>query len=443
MIAEEPRVRLWRVPLYPTWFISDTAKELADALMYFAVPLIALIVTDSPIQAGIIGAVGAIIGIVLILGGGVLADRHDRPRLMLLGAVIGIALTGGFALLDLADALTFTGLLALSALLAARNGLFDVAGEAALKDVVPDAAMGRAQASNQGRGAVIGLVGGPLGGILLAVGGWLVALVAAACHLVGAVTAWMLRRARIRRGSESSAQATPNGGSASDATSASPTSGSTALTEIREGFVWLLARADLRGVMWIALIVNLGFNAAVTTIIYSLQQAGHSTVVIGLMSAAIGVFMLAGALIAPLLITRIGGGIIVSASLTISMLGTAALPFVESVPGVLAVVGGSLLLVPALNSALLGYFMVAVPTAIIGRANSAVRVLTQAALPLAPLIAGFGLAWLGRPGTLVFCATLTAIAVALAVGNKALRALPIESRWAEHAKQYEVVVRET
>jgi len=85
----------------------------------------------------------------------------------------------------------------------------------------------------------------------------------------------------------------------------------------------------------------------------------------------------------------------------------------------------------------MGYFMVATPTHLLGRANSAAGVLGMGALPLAPLIAGFGLSWLGREWTLLICAGLCLVAVALALGNRALRALPVESQWAAHAKQYE------
>lgn len=426
MTLEIQSIRLWRVPMYPTWFVSDAAKELANALLYFAVPLIALIVTGSPIQAGIVGAVGSVVGLTFTLGGGVLADRHRRSTMMLVGALLGILLTGSFALLDLMDALTFAGLVALNALLAMRSGLFDMAGEVALKEIVPDAAMGRAQAANQARGASIGLIAGPLGGMLLAVGGWLVALVALFCHLVGFVAAWMLRTsiADGRGGPAEGGASVPHG---------------SALIEIRDGFTWLFARADLRGVMWIALIINLGFNGAVTTTIYALQQSGHPLAVIGLVSTALGGFTLLGAVLAPPLVSRVGGGFILIASLVASTVGTAALPFVESVPAILAVIGASVLFVPALNSALMGYFMVAVPTEILGRANSALRMLVMGAGPLVPLIAGFGLTWIGRERTILVCAVLCLVAGALAVGNKALRALPVESRWAEHARQYETL----
>ncbi|NKF33007.1 MFS transporter, partial [Pseudomonas sp. BGM005] len=94
-------------------------------------------------QAGIIGGAGMVARLVFTLAGGILADRHPRIALMLLGSLLGILLSGAFTLLALADALTFSTLLAANVLLAARSGLFDVAGESALKELVPDDAMGR------------------------------------------------------------------------------------------------------------------------------------------------------------------------------------------------------------------------------------------------------------------------------------------------------------
>ncbi|WP_300268221.1 hypothetical protein [Microbacterium sp.] len=171
--------RLTRNSRYIAWLVSDTAKGLAGALFGFAIPLIVLFVTDDPAQAGIIGAVGMTVRTLTTLIGGVLADRHQRILMMALGSAIGTVLAAGFMLLALGDALTFATLLIAEVLLAARTGLFDMAGESALKEIVPDDAMGRAQAANQGRNAVLDLAGGPLGGVLLAVGAWLIGAVMA------------------------------------------------------------------------------------------------------------------------------------------------------------------------------------------------------------------------------------------------------------------------
>lgn len=457
--------RLWRNARYLTWLVSDTSKGLSAALFGFAIPLLALIVTNDPAQAGIIGGAGMVARLVFTLAGGILADRHPRIVLMLLGSLLGILLSGAFTVLASTDALTFGTLLAANVLLAARSGLFDVAGESALKELVPDDAMGRAQAANQGRDAALQLAGGPLGGLLLGAGGWLVGVAMTVCHVVAAVTAGMLRgtgspMAAAQNGDEDAAAERVTDGPAVDARDglgfptelsaeaaavaapavAAPASAPAktgAWAELREGFSWLLSRPDLGGVLLIITIINLGFTAAITTTIYALQQAGYSELLIGSLSAAVGAVMLVGAIVAPMLVPRFRAGVLAISGLSVAALGSAALATVTEPWAIVVVLGASVLLLPALNAGMMGYFMVATPTELLGRANSAAGVLGMGALPLAPLIAGFGLTWIGREATILVCAALCLVAVALALGNRALRALPVESRWAEHAKQYE------
>lgn len=427
--------RLWRNTRYLTWLVSDTSKGLAATLFAFAIPLLALVVTDDPAQAGIIGGAGMVARLILTLAGGILADRHRRILLMLIGSLIGILLAGAFTVLALADALTFGTLLAANVLLAARSGLFDVAGESAIKEIVPDEAMGRAQAANQGRDAALQLAGGPLGGLLLGVGGWLVGVVMTLCHAVAAVTAWMLQREARRRGIVDTGADADTGANADTATAPARTS---AWAEMREAFAWLFSRPDLGGVLIIITIINLGFNAAITTVMYALQQAGYSELLIGSLGAGVGAVMLAGAVVAPLLVPRIRTGVLAIAGLAGGAIGTVVLAMVTEPWAIVIVLGASVVLLPALNAGMMGYFMVATPTELLGRANSAAGVMGMGAMPLAPLIAGFGLTWIGREWTILVCAALCIVAVALALGNRALRALPVESRWAEHAKQYEV-----
>jgi Na+/melibiose symporter-like transporter len=422
--------RMWRNARYLTWLVSDTSKGLASALFGFAIPLLALIITNDPAQAGIIGGAGMVARLLMTLAGGVLADRHRRILLMLLGSMIGVVLAGAFTLLALGDALTFTTLLVIDVLLAARSGLFDVAGESALKELVPDEAMGRAQAANQGRDAALQLAGGPLGGLLLGVGGWLVGAVMTLCHAIAAVTAWVLGRGARRVGIVDT-------GAEEDTPDPAPAVRPNAWAELREGFRWLLSRPDLGGVLLIVTIINLGFNAAITTVVYALQQEGHSELVIGTLSAAIGGVMLVGAACAPLLVPRAKAGVIVIAGLSVAAVGAVVLTTVTEPWAIGVVLGASVLLLPALNAGMMGYFMVATPTELLGRANSAAGVLGMGAMPLAPLIAGFGLTWLGREWTILLCAGLCLVAAALALGNKALRGLPVESQWAAHARQYE------
>ncbi|MFB7249331.1 MFS transporter [Microbacterium sp. NPDC056234] len=448
---------------YITWLISDTAKGLASALFGFAIPLIALIVTNDPAQAGIISAVGMTIRTVTTVFGGVLADRHNRIVMMIIGSAAGAVLAGAFTALALTDALTFATLLLIDVALAARAGLFDVAGESALKEIVPDDAMGRAQAANQGRDAVLQLAGGPLGGVLLAAGAWLVGAAMAMFQLIAMVTAWMLRRMtsgdgpripdasrvsllpapghaaddRDRPGfgtPETDAAASDVGLMAAAVTVGRPN----ALREVVEGFRWLFSRPDLRGVLFVATIVNLGFSTAMTTVIYALQQSGHSTITIGLLATAGGVAMLIGALIAPLLVSRMRASVVIIGGLAVATIGVFGMIPAQQPWALMIVLGVTVFFIPAVNAALMGYFMVATPTELLGRANSASAVLGMGAMPLAPLIAGFGLAAIGRENTLIAASVLCAISVLLAVANRGLRALPAEAGWTAHAKQFEI-----
>lgn len=426
---------IWSNPRYVLWLISDTAKGLGTSLFAFAIPLVALFVTDSPAQAGIIGGVGMAVRLVMTLFGGVLADRHSRIVMMMLGAGIAAALSLGFTVLALADALTFATLLLVEVLLAARSGAFEPASESAIKEIVPDEMMGRAQAANQGRDAALQLAGGPLGGLLLAVGAWLVGAVMTAAYTAAALTAWMLRG----RMSQPAHFASDGEIAAEPATATAPSAlRPNALREMREGFTWLFARPDLGGVLAIITIVNLGFNAGSTTVIYALQQNGHSELTIGLISAAIGTVMLIGALFAPRIVARVGAGVLTIAGLCVAAAGVLALSTVHEPWAIALVFGAAVFLLPALNAGLMGYFMVATPTHLLGRANSAAGVLGMGAMPLAPLIAGFGLTLAGRTPTILFCGAFCLVAVLLAVVNRPLRSLPAEAGWAAHARQFEV-----
>ena len=444
-LAPHPH-RLSRNTAYVLWLISDTTRGLAGGLFAFALPLLTLIVTDDPLQAGVMGAVAAVVRTVSTLYGGVVADRHPRVRLMILGSVIGVVLSAAFTALALTGSLTFAALLIVTALLAVRGGIFDVAGESAIKQIVPDGAMGRAQAANQARDAVLQLAGGPLGGALLTVGGWLVGSVMAVMHLIAAVTAALLQR----RITDTPATATVTDTDATpadvvDATTADiaqPVASApakpktTAATEMREGFRWLLARADLRAALFIATVINLGFNAGLTTVVFALQQSGHSPASIGWVATGSGAAMLAGALIAPMLVPRLRAGVLSIAGLTAATLGVVMLSVVEDVWAITGVLAASVLLLPAVNAALLGYFMVAVPTELLGRANSASMVLSMGAMPLGPLLAGFGLTWIGREGTLIVCAAICAIAAAMAAASRGLRSIPTEAGWSSHAARF-------
>lgn len=414
-MSTNPKAGVWRGG-YPLWLASDTAFELSSALIGFAIPLLALMVTDSPALAGIIGGVGIAVRVVCSLIGGVLADRHSRVALMLLGAIAGLGLALVFTALTLTQWLSFGTLLALNVAFAVRNGLFDAPTQAALKDVVAETAMGRAQAANQGRDALIGLGGAPLGGVLLGLGASVIGAFVVLCQSIAIATAFLLR-GRVPAHSPQAREASAS-----------------FWGELREGFSWVFSRPDLRGALVVSTLINLGFNAALTTVIYSMQQSGETPATIGLVSGGLGVGMLAGAAIAPALVARVPAGWLGIGGLTLVTLATALLPLVTGPLTIAVVLAIGIAGAPALNAGFLGYFMVATPSRLIGRATSALTVFAAGAMPLAPLVAGFGLSLAGRGATLLLAAAITAAALLLAVFTPSLRRIPAEAGWVAHAE---------
>lgn len=405
------KTRLW-TGRYATWLVSDTTIDLSSALAGFAVPLLALIVTGDPVQAGVIGAIGMAVRLVASLVGGVLADRHSRVRMMLVGALIGMAITGLFVWIT-TGWLTFGTLLAVSVALSARNGLFGSANQAALKDLVPARALGRAQAANQGRDAVLSLSAAPLGGVLLGIGAPVLGAVMLLCQSIAAATSAVLTRWALPRVPVAARKRF--------------------FSELREGFAFVFSRPDLRGTLFVPTLVNLGFNAAVSTVIYSLQQTGAQPAVIGLVSGGLGAGMLAGATLAPFLVTRVPAGRLTIIGLALLAGATIALPWITHPLGIAVAMAVSIAGAPALNAGLMGYFMVATPPELVGRASGAMMVFVAGAMPAAPLIAGLGLGLLGRGWTLAIAAGICVVAVLVAVGSKALRSLPAEAGWVLHA----------
>ncbi|MEH0109446.1 MFS transporter [Tersicoccus sp. MR15.9] len=430
-------VPLWRNADYRWWLAADTSPALGRSLLTLAVPLLALAVTGSPAQAGVVTAVGAVGRVLAVLPGGVLTDRHDRRVLILAGAGVGVVVAATLAVLLACGLLDFWLLTLLNLVLAVRSGLVDATPNAALPSVVDSSRLGSAVAANQGRDAVVSLTGGPIGGVLMAVG-HAVPFVATAILYAGTAVAVLRIRADLRPGA--GAPGTADAASVRDEASAERVHGTDErpahpgwLAEAWAGFAWLAGRPELRGVMAVSTIVNLGIGAAMTAVVFGLQQRGESPATIGLTSASVGAGLLVGSLVAPFLVQRVPTGVLAGTGLVALAGALAVLPFVHAVPAVCAALAAGMAAAPAINAGLLGYFMVAVPSRLLGRASSALDLLALGAVPLAPLLAGFGYTAWGWSGVLTLCAGIGGIAAVLALASRGLRSLPSAPRWSEHA----------
>lgn len=201
--------------------------------------------------------------------------------------------------------------------------------------------------------------------------------------------------------------------------------------EAVEGLVWLWRQTVLRGVLFVSTMVNLGVNATLTTLVFDFQQDGVPAPTIGLLTTAMGAAVIAGALVAPWLVRQVPTGRLALVAMLAVGAAFAALVVLESVPVVIVVFGLAFLLGPAIDAGLLGYFMARVPQHLMGRAMNSFSLFSLGAVPLAPVIAGFGLSAFGRAGTLAICAALPLLAALLVLVSRDLRRLQTPQGWEE------------
>lgn len=397
---------LWRIRSYWHWLVSDTGQALGASLQQFLIPILVAIVTGDAAMAGTIAAVGLAAQMSTTLLSGVLADRHDLRRLMVVGGflaaglmvAISISIEAGWGLLALG---------VLNALAGVRAGLTG-GSNAALKQVVPSHHLPTASSANQARDAAVAMGGAPLGGVLAGIAPLLALLVTAGSYLVSAVAALFMRGDFLPDRSAGR---------------------SSVVQETTEGLRWLWARRELRTVLMVALLLNLGLATVVAALMYHYATQGEDPARIGLISFALGFGMLVGAGIAAPVVQRFRSGRLALVGVSGIAVAALLLPLSPGFWWTLGILAFGIMGAPMANAALLSYFMHRVPRSVLGRATSALELIAGGATPLAPVLAGWGLVLVGLQPTLIVAGAIILGAVAFLFTDRHLRGLPTPSEW--------------
>lgn len=112
----------WHSAGYIPWFTADTASAVGAALRALAISLLGYAVSGSTVAAGWLGTLSMIAQQVASVFGGTFVDRHDRKRLIVANAVVGVLAWGAIAVLLLCGALSFPVLLLIAVLASGING---------------------------------------------------------------------------------------------------------------------------------------------------------------------------------------------------------------------------------------------------------------------------------------------------------------------------------
>lgn len=158
---------------FPRYWLAAFLADFGDGVRLAAFPLLAAGITRSPAAVAAVTAVQGLPWLLLGLGAGVLVDRSDRRRVMVIVDGVRAVIIALLAIAVLAHAAGLVLIYVTAFVTGVGSALRDTAAEAAIPRLVPSAELDRAN----GRLVAGQIVGNELAGP--AVGGWLFGLAAA------------------------------------------------------------------------------------------------------------------------------------------------------------------------------------------------------------------------------------------------------------------------
>ncbi|MFD5893545.1 MFS transporter [Streptomyces sp. NPDC060366] len=392
------------------WLAAYTMSMVGDSVYYMALAWAAAR-SGSPTQAGVVLAVGAVPRALLMLGGGVLADRWGPRRV-----VIGSDAARCVVILAIAAVLLFTApglwlLIAVALVFGVVDALFLPAVGALPPRITTPGQLARVQGLRGLAARVANVTGGPLGGLLVAFGGS-----AAAFAVAGglfAVSLVLLISVRM---------APPPARGATEADSEPAPATATPWRELTDGLRYIRRHRVLGPLMLVIALSELGFVGPLNLgLVLLARERGWGAGGMGWIVAAFGV----GAAAASLLLAVRGrlprAGLVLCLSVVAGSLAIAAVAFVPTVA--LAAVAGLLVgLLAGLGGGLCGALTQTVTEpGYLGRVTSVATLFTLGIAPLSYPVTGAAVGLWGTGPVFVVSAAVCAAGGALGLTFATLR----------------------
>ncbi len=381
---------------------GQTLSTIGSESTAIAYPLLVLALTHSPSQAGIVGFARIVPWALFGFVAGVVADRFNRKRVMIVSDVVRVAAVVSIAVAIAIDHITVAQIAAVAFIEGALYVFFNIAELGALRSVVSAPQLPAAAAVEQARWSTVTLVAPPLGGSLFGLGRAL-PFVANAVSYAFSLASLLAIRTPFQEAREK--DETP------------------VLQQLAEGFGWLWRHRFFRACALLFSWTNLIFEALFLVVIVAGRRQGLSSGEIGALIATFGVCSLVGSLLAPRLSRLVSMRTLVIGSFWLQ-LGFAVFLLKPSVYLLLA---GSIpiaLAVPAVNAAVIGYRTAIVPDRLTGRVGGVARTIALCTAAFGPLSAGLLLDSLSLRETVGVYAALMLLLCVLATVNPAIRNAP-------------------
>lgn len=348
--------RLWVNRNFRLLFSSALATNLGDGLIAVAVPWLATLLTGDPLLIGLVAAARHAPWALFALPAGVLTDRHDHRRLILLADTARLGLSVALCLLAfLATPGTgpVLGLAALAFLLGSAEVLRDNTAQTFLPDVVDKTQLERANGALWATERLAGqLLGPPLAGFLIGLAialpfGAQTLLLLAALALIGAM--------RLPRQVETGPHAP-------------------ALAAIREGLTWLWTNPKLRRLALVSGSFNfVGYGFFAIFVLYAQNVLQLDVFAYGLFLTLVAIGGLIGSVLGPSVALRIGPTASLLLGIAMFSASSAALALQAPLPVIAAFMLADAFCGMLWDITVVSYRQRHIPPTLLGRVNSAYR----------------------------------------------------------------------
>jgi MFS family permease len=334
---------------------------LGTRVTVFAYPLLALWATQSASAAGLVMSAALLPQLLVQLPAGVLVDRVDRRRLMVLADIGCVLLTASVAIAVMAGHTWVVHLIVVAFLQGSLAICYDLAERSAVRHVVPAEQLPAALSQNEARARAAGMLGQPIGSALFAFVRWSPFVFTVVAHLVSLVTLLLIRR---------------------DFQGERPARRDFR-TEVAEGLRWIWGQRLLRTAMVLISVSNIVFAGLGLAVMFIVKEDGGSAAVLGVITAIGGVGGMVGALTASRWLRRLSMRSLLVGGFTTWALTVVPVAFVSH-PIALGVAFAAFGYIGGVFNVAGGVYLVTVaPDAMMGRAVSVMTLL------------GSGLAFLG------------------------------------------------
>ena len=388
-------IRLWT---------GGAVSGLGSALGALAYPLLALSVTRSAGQAGLVGLVTLAAATLIRLPAGSLVDRLPLRRVLVGADLVRVVSTAALAISVATGHLALWQLVVVGTTNAGAAVFSEIAHSVAVRHVVPAAQLPAAFALNEGRGHAISLAGQPIGGVLYGVASALPLVADLASFVVSAVVSATITdpmRPAARRPERSRLW-----------------------SDLFTGLAFLRHEPILRATLLAASGYQLVYAAATFALIANFTATGATPADLGILFAVAAVGGIVGAITAPLVQARLRLG-----SVVMLMGWTAAAVFASFAWVDRPLLAGALLgcifitSAPA-NAILLATQITRTPSHLRGRVMAASFLIAGLVAPLGSPLGGVLLDTTSQRATFLAIAALTGLITVGVHLNQPLRTLP-------------------